>query len=430
MVTEAGFLWGLGIGLLICLLSHYWQRLQWLNILQQFKIQAVSTPLPIRVHTLLSQQIQEQKRLKARIVHWRDILTVAPLAYIEVDADRLCCWSNQAAQELLGVIPQPGRLLIEVVRSYELDCLVDDVQASESPTQREWLHTVIQATGQSQRLPLRGYGFPLAENHVGIFIENRHEVKTLRDERDRWASDVAHELKTPLTSLRLVAETLQERVDPSLRSWVDRLLAETVRLSLLVQELLELNRLSLAPTGELERAPLDLVTLVGRAWQNLEPLVETRQIHLAYDGPSSLPYLGNEAQLFRLVLNLLDNACKYSPPKGQITVQVRLAPAAPEQVAGITLTVKDQGPGFPSQDLPYIFERFFRADPARSRQITEVPGKLGAGSGLPISSGSGLGLAIVQQIVECHRGRISARNDPMTGGAVISLWLPQAVMPI
>ncbi len=429
-MTESGFILGLGLGLLICVCSLYWSRLQWMRVLRQYNIEPLRSPLPIRLRTLLSHQHQEQARLLAEIEHWQQILHQAPLAYIEVNDDRLCCWSNPAAQSLFGVTPQPGRLLIEMVRSYELDCLVDEIQSSQQPGVCEWLQTVFLPSGQSQRLPLRGYGVPLGGGRVGLFLENRQEVRTLRDERDRWASDVAHELKTPLTSLRLVAETLQERVDPGLRPWVNRLLGETVRLSLLVQELLELNRLSFAPASEIERHPLDLVKLAWRAWENLEPLATPRNVHLAYAGPESLVYVGNEAQLFRLILNLLDNALKYTASGSVIELGITLHQAQGE--SGVKICIHDQGPGFSEQDLPYIFERFFRSDPSRSRQpVVTVPTHSPVSSpSTPISSGSGLGLAIVQQIVDCHQGRIEARNDEATGGAVVIVWLPPRITPM
>ncbi|MDS3859407.1 PAS domain-containing sensor histidine kinase [Thermosynechococcaceae cyanobacterium BACA0444] len=430
--AELGFFLGLGLGLVFYGIASAWQRQQWLRVLKEFNVVPVRSPLPVRLRTILKNYQAQIAHLEAKILYWQNILDQAPVSYIEVDQDCLCQWSNQSMANLLGTAPQPGRLLIEVVRSYELDCLVDDVQTTQVPCQREWLHSVLKPSGQTQRLPLRGLAIPLPHGHVGVFLENRQEVKILRDERDRWASDVAHELKTPLTSLRLVAETLQQRVDPNLRSWVDRLLAETVRLSLLVQELLELNRLSLAPVEQMERQSLDLVALLQRAWSNLDPLASPRQISLNYVGPSQLLYWGNEAQLFRLLMNLLDNGIKYSPPAQAILARLELTPPTGQRVAGLRLEIIDHGPGFIPQDLPYIFDRFFRSDPARSRSplpLSASTGQDSSGLILPISSGSGLGLAIAEQIVDCHQGQIFASNDPITGGAAVAIWLPQTLTP-
>lgn len=430
--AELGFFLGLVLGLVFYGIASAWQREQWLRVLREFDIRPIRSPLTVRLRTLLKNHQYQLAALETKIHYWQNILDQAPVPYIEVDQDCLCQWSNQAMANLLGTPPQPGRLLIEIIRSYELDCLVDEVQTTQTLCQREWLHNVLKSSGQTQRLPLRGLGIPLGNGHVGVFLENRQEVKILRDERDRWASDVAHELKTPLTSIRLVAETLQQRVDPHLRSWVDRLLAETVRLSLLVQELLELNRLSLAPIEQLERQSLDLVGLIRRAWSNLEPLANPRQISLDYTGPSQLIYAGNEAQLFRLLMNLLDNGIKYSPPGQALIVRLNPTPPTDQREAGLKLEIIDHGTGFIPQDLPHIFDRFFRSDPARARStppLNAATGQESSGPTLPISSGSGLGLAIAQQIVECHQGQIIASNDPITGGAAIEIWLPQSLTP-
>lgn len=88
---------------------------------------------------------------------------------------------------------------------------------------------------------LRGYGIPLTSFQVGVFLEDRSKIDALKQDRDRWTSDVAHEFKTPLTAIRLVSETLELKVDPELRSWVVRLQSEVVRLTALVQDILDLN---------------------------------------------------------------------------------------------------------------------------------------------------------------------------------------------
>jgi two-component system phosphate regulon sensor histidine kinase PhoR len=106
---------------------------------------------------------------------------------------------------------------------------------------------------------------------VGVFLENRQEAALLVQQRDRWTSDVAHELKTPLTSIRLVAETLQSRIDPKLKVWVDRLINETLRLSNLVEDLLNLSRLQGQQSQGLNPKPVDLPQLIQAAWLSLEP---------------------------------------------------------------------------------------------------------------------------------------------------------------
>ncbi|BAY51419.1 two-component sensor histidine kinase [Thermostichus vulcanus NIES-2134] len=410
-----------GAGLLLGLILWFWQWRQVRYALQTLLEPYAARPFKSspwhRLQTLLSQQLQEQERCRQQMLRSQRILEYAPIAYLEVDEANCVVCCNAAARSLFGFRSPEGRLFLELVRSYELDCLIEEVRQAQTITEQEWLYAYLTPTGQTKRKPLRARGLFLEEGHVGVFIEDCEEVVRLRDERDRWAADVAHELKTPLTSLRLVTETLQQRVPQSLRDWVDRLLEEIIRLSLLVQELLELNRLSHTPADGLERHPLDLVQLIETAWQSLAPLAATKDIHHEYTGPEQFPYCGNESQLLRLLVNLYDNAIKHGPGGGQVLTRLR----SDREGGYLCLEVIDTGSGFPPKDLPYVFERFYRAQVRRQRFVipTDHEGRL-----LPVGSGSGLGLAIARQIVECHGGYIEAANHPDYGGAWLRIYLP------
>ncbi|XFA72081.1 ATP-binding protein [Thermosynechococcaceae cyanobacterium Okahandja] len=416
----------LGLGLLLGVAGWFWQRTrlqrQLVAILEQYHTRPLKSSLVQRVQTALAQQAIAQQQCQRHIERYYTILEAAPVAYLEVDATDCLVCCNAQAQTLLGLSGSPhGRLLLELVRSYELDCLIEEVRTQGAITEQEWQYGFLTPTGQTKRKPLRGRGVPLADNHVGIFLEDREEVTRLRDERDRWATDVAHELKTPLTSLRLVAETLQQRVPEPLQDWVDRLLEEIIRLSLLVQELLELNRLSHTAESEMERQSFDLAQLIQRAWQSLAPLAEGKQIEHAYTGAASFAYYGNEAQLFRLLVNLYDNSIKYCGNGGR--VMTRLLTESGES-GYLCLEIVDTGSGFPSKDLPHVFERFYRAQSRRHRLVMPTPRD--AVTTVPVGSGSGLGLAIARQIVECHGGYIQAANHPEYGGAWLRIYLPRS----
>ncbi|WP_299044395.1 cell wall metabolism sensor histidine kinase WalK [uncultured Thermosynechococcus sp.] len=411
----------LGVGLLLGLAVWFWQWQQVQHavetILEQYTVPPCKSSPWQRLQTLLSQQLQEQERCRQQLLRSQKLVEYAPIAYFEVDeADCVVC-CNAAARSLFGCAHPQGRLFLELVRSYELDCLIEEVRHEETMREQEWLYAYLTPTGQTKRKPLRARGLFLGEGHVGVFIEDCEETVRLRDERDRWAADVAHELKTPLTSLRLVAETLQQRVPESLRDWVDRLLEEIIRLSLLVQELLELNRLSHTPADSLERHPLDLVKLIDTAWQSLAPLAKAKNIHHEYTGPEQFPYCGNESQLFRLLVNLYDNAIKYSPVGSRVYTRL----VSDREGGYLCLEVIDTGSGFPPKDLPHVFERFYRAQARRHRFVipTDSEGRMP-----PIGSGSGLGLAIARQIVECHGGYMQAANHPHYGGAWLRIYLP------
>jgi two-component system phosphate regulon sensor histidine kinase PhoR len=268
---------------------------------------------------------------------------------------------------------------------------------------------------------LRGLGFSLENGHIGVFLEDRWEAMQLLQERDRWTSDVAHELKTPLTSIRLIAEALQPKTNLDLQPWVDQLIQETLRLSHLVQDILELSRLTPQTQQTLQLGDVDLPALVRQAWITLGPLAQSKNLSLYYDGPDTHILRADQAQLLRVLLNVLDNSIKFSPSDTAITVRLVLDVSSPtsDQATWIQLDVIDTGAGFPADNLTLVFQRFYKADPARGRgsdPTTTRPQSLGGGSGL--------GLAIAQQIILAHGGTITARNDPHHNGAWVQILLP------
>ena len=375
------------------------------------------------------------------------LLQQAPVGYLEVDEENQLLWSNTLACSMLGIsydkhdktdeLPLP-RLLLELVRSYELDLLIEETRKTQTPGQKEWTLNLVSTDpvnpNEGIARPLRGYGIPLSSDRVGVFLENRQEAECLMQQRDRWTSDVAHELKTPLTSIRLVAETLRDRVDPNLKKWLDRLLNEILRLSNLVEDLLNLTRLKRGGGTGLTLKPVELPRLLFAAWQGLEPLAQIKQIQIAYEGPADLIVPLDETLMHRVFINLIDNAIKYSPHEGTIKVQAGFCPSEPNNtqdepmVQSLFMDVIDEGSGFHVNDLPYIFNRFYRADPSRSRPFLEaelvVPSSSSQSSKAPHNSGTGLGLAIVQQIVEAHGGSVQARNHPDTGGGWLTISIP------
>jgi len=463
-----GLLWFLA-GLLTGCLALWWQRQQ--HGRQRKKLQKL---LQVgtwdaalnQVGQLVQLQPQQQKQLKSLGVtldNLEYILQKAPIGYLQVDDENCLTWCNEEANRLLklnsslvGSVDRP-RLLLEVARSYELDALIDDTRTRQQACQREWMVYRISPDPlhpkEEPTYPLKGLAFPLEQGQVGVFLENRQEAALLVQQRDRWTSDVAHELKTPLTSIRLVAETLQTRIDPALKVWIDRLINETLRLSNLVEDLLNLSRLQGQQSQGLMLRPVDLPQLIQAAWLSLEPLAQAKSLLLQYDGPQECLVSLDEPLFHRVIINLIDNAIKHSPRQSTIYVLLNgVAPQTathgqePEEVASpaplpgmakpegmnFCLEVIDTGPGFNAKDLPYIFDRFYRADPSRSRDSPSggLPGSFSSPAGAALtfesSRGSGLGLAIVNQIVEAHGGVIQAANHPDLGGAWLRLWLPES----
>jgi two-component system phosphate regulon sensor histidine kinase PhoR len=244
---------------------------------------------------------------------------------------------------------------------------------------------------------------PGVQGWIGVQLQSRRSLEAQLQQQERWVSDVAHELKTPLTALLLVGDSLAAQVNPQNERLVQRLQRELLRLQELVSDLLELSRLENSVPGQgLKLAPLKLGQMVEQVWSGLRPLAELRQIDLIVEEREAVTIEADASRLHRALLNLIDNAVRYSPDGG--TVQVSLT----SRGGWCQVSVRDEGPGLSELDLEHLFERFYRGDPSRVRSQR---------------SGSGLGLSIVQQIAVTHGGRIQASNHPM-GGTLMELILP------
>ncbi|XGB41122.1 MAG: HAMP domain-containing histidine kinase [Nodosilinea sp. LVE1205-7] len=440
------YLVGLLTGILLMLAGWRRRERRLLTLTQATSWSAALT----RLRQLLSDQPEQPIQLPD-LGNSRDtleqILQAAPVGYLQVDEENQLNWCNNEAARLLrisqplaGPVERP-RLLLEVARSYELDSLIDQARQNQAPCQQEWMLYQISPDPMHPKeeptYPLRGYALPLNHGQVGVFLENRQEAALLIRQRDRWTSDVAHELRTPLTSIRLVAETLQSRVEPGLKTWLDRLVNEAIRLGNLVEDLLKLSRLQTDQLQGLHLTLVDLPQLIQSAWQSLEPLATVKHLHLNYSGPGQYQARLDKALFHRVLLNLIDNAIKHSPPEAPVYIQ--LSALNPEVESnhshsdGFILEVIDGGSGFNSRDLPYVFDRFYRADPSRSRSVglaSSLPASaVSIDLGEDVNRGTGLGLAIVSQIVAAHGGTITAANHPDRGGGHLRVTMPSIISP-
>jgi two-component system, OmpR family, phosphate regulon sensor histidine kinase PhoR len=429
------FLSGFGLGLGLWFWSSRRAHRQLNELIALFPKQPHTQTMPPRVRLLKAVQSQQQSEqlLHQRIGLWRNILQAAPIGYLEVNREDCLYWLNTKAATLLNVEPHHyksalKRPLLQVIRSYELDRLIEAVRYHQSSQYRDWMFHSLRERRQAQDLPIRGYGFPLENGHIGVFLESRWESIQLADERDRWTSDVAHELKTPLTSIRLLAETLQPNIAPAFQPWMDRLIQETIRLSVLVQDILELSQMTFLNDQALEATVIDLPGLIQTAWITLEPLAQAKNLSLYYEGPDHHTIQADGNRLLRVLLNLIDNSIKFSPIDQAISIYVHPMTHSPDGINSsessaspewTQIDVIDVGNGFPAESLTQVFKRFYKADPSRGRPLTE-----GADLRVPTGGGSGLGLAIAQQIIVAHGGTITAKNHPELGGAWIQIVLP------
>ena len=221
---------------------------------------------------------------------------------------------------------------------------------------------------------------------------------------NRFTADASHELRTPLTIIRGELETslLDKSLSKNVRQTIYSLIEETENLSKIVQCLLSLSRLD-AGSAQMECVRLNLADLVATTTDQMAPLADEKHVTLTTQADEEVEVIGDQVRLRQVVVNLLDNAIKYTPEGGTVTVGVNATDRRAQ------LEVSDSGPGIPTGDLPRVFDRFFRADRIRLATI----------------EGAGLGLSIVQSICTAHGGLVKAENH-VHGGCRIIVQLPLA----
>ena len=240
-----------------------------------------------------------------------------------------------------------------------------------------------------------------------VFNQTLTRLESSFDQMRRFTADASHELRTPLTAMRSVGEIgLRAKREPAeYREIIGSMLEEVDRLSLLVDRLLTLSR---ADTGESMLAVdrVDLGELAEEVTAQLEVLAEEKQqsLSVTVDGPSSC--IGDRMVLRQALLNLVDNAIKYSPTGGRITVRVSRSAAGASM-----LDVSDTGPGIPAEQQQRVFDRFYRVDRSRSREN---------------GGGTGLGLSIARWAVEVNGGQLTLENRDEPG-ATFRITLPSTV---
>jgi two-component system OmpR family sensor kinase len=241
----------------------------------------------------------------------------------------------------------------------------------------------------------------------GAFDHMVDRLATTLGAQRRFIADASHELRTPLTSLEGLSEMLligADRGDPSTIQRIARAMhGELGRLGRLVADLLTLSRLD--SPASLTFTSVEAGKLLDEVAEQVAPLAAARQIRLevAHEGP--IPVRADSDRLKQVLLNLVDNALRYTPAEGTVRLLAALDPAG----TTARLQVQDTGPGIAPAHLPHIFDRFYRGDPSRARA----------------SGNTGLGLAIARGIVEAHGGTIEAQPGP-AGGTAFTIVLPAA----
>ena len=310
----------------------------------------------------------------ARVFHRFLIESGGPMAPIETILSHLLL-SLLIGVPLLGLVAVGGGLFL-VGRA-----LAPVVQIARSAEQIT-LHNL------NERLPLTNTGDEL--EHLSLAL-NRMIVRLSEalEQNRRFLADASHELRTPLAALRGEMESVveQTRALPELSDRAGSALEEVDRLAKIVDALFAISRLD-AGDAQQEWARFDLAAVAASTTEQMSLLAEDKGISVACEVQGQVSVEGDRARVKQVVVNLLDNAIKYTPPGGSIHLNVR----AHDSKA--VLEVVDTGIGIPAEALPHLFERFFRVDGARSREV----------------GGAGLGLAIVKSICAAHGGKIDVTS--------------------
>lgn len=324
---------------------------------------------------------------------------------LAVDPDQKILLANEAGRNLLDFVTTDsvGRSLLEVTRSRAVHDAIEEAFETTSPVKIEF-----QAPGVSRRiLSLRATRLP-GDPCPGVMVvlHDVTELRRLENLRRELVANVSHELKTPLASIKAYAETLRLGAvnDPDHNMlFVGRIEEQAERLHQLILDLLQIAKVeSGQETFDIGEVPIDAI--VQKCVHQYAGKAEGKRISLVVEPPTDpLSVMADDEGLLTIIGNLVDNAIKYTPEEGTITVRWR------EEETMVVIEVQDTGIGIAQQDQIRVFERFYRVDKARSREL----------------GGTGLGLSIVKHLAQAFRGSVGLISKPRQG-STFRVLLPRA----
>lgn len=322
---------------------------------------------------------------------------------MRVAGDGKVTYANVAAGSLFGGRNPTGRSFMSVTRDHELNSAVrmclqtgDEQQHTfEIPGEGRLINAVV--TRLSER-PAEAL----------VMLRDITEVSRLQNLRRDFVSNVSHELRTPLSTIKILTETLLDLDEGTGESsgFLRKIDAEVDSMTALVRDLLDLTRLE-TMTGRLVLREIDTALLVEDVCNRMRPLAERHNVDLIADTESSPDnFVADERRLHQALINLITNAIVHTPAGGSVTVRSERS-----DDGGTRISIIDTGVGIPPDDLPRVWERFFKTDKART------------------GSGTGLGLAIVKHIVQAHDGNVSATSR-VGHGSTFVVEIPAGLGPV
>jgi two-component system phosphate regulon sensor histidine kinase PhoR len=363
------------------------------------------------------QHEQHAAKLARRVAGLEEVLANLGEGVLAVDHAGIVIHANPAAIELLAL--DAGRVLgqhlVVAVPVAHVRDVLDDAMRSNSVVAASF---VVDVSGAAGMRTVRIRVTPLKRDQAGsrpagiiAVVSDITDVQRVERMRADFFTNVSHELKTPMAAIRGIVETMLD--DPSMARddravFLAKAVRQADRIDRLIADLISISRMESDP-GSISRTPVDMVALVRDVVATVAHRAERAGVEISVDAPGSVVVLGDEESLRQAAANLLVNAITYTDAGGCITVEIEVAARA----AGIVLRVIDTGIGIPEDAQQRIFERFFRVDPARSRE----------------RGGSGLGLSIVKHVARVHGGDVTVRSVPGLG-STFELVLPQSAAQI
>lgn len=361
-------------------------------------LNAMATQLDDRIQTIVSQHSQLQAVFASMVE-----------GVITVDTEERIIEVNQSGAQLLNVDPEKikGKSILLAIRNTHLQNFVKNALASASPMEGEF-SSRMGVDGQEKYFYAHGARLQDGKGHITgalIVINDVTNLRRLESIRRDFVANVSHELKTPITSIEGFAETLLDGAldEPeSARRFVEIISKQAARLHAIVEDLLALSRVEQeAKREEIVLQEQPIAEVLQAAIQICSHGAEEENMAISLVCAPTITAGINPALLEQAVVNLLDNAVKYSGKDSLIKVE------AEKKGGEVLIRVCDNGAGIASQDLSRIFERFYRVDKARSAKL----------------GGTGLGLSIVKHIVQAHHGRVSVESSPGKG-SIFTIHLP------
>lgn len=294
---------------------------------------------------------------------------------------------------------------IEVIRNLQVQEMVDRILKEKQGLIGQEI-----IVNQPEEKVFKINGVPIIRDNelkgVVLVFHDITELKRLERIRQDFVANVSHELRTPVSSIKGYSETLLDGAledKDSAREFINIIYQASNRLSNLIDDLLDLTKIE---SGKMKMtfAPLEIKPILDKCLGVLEKVIKGKNLNVTIDVPDNIPrVMADDKRLAQVFLNLLDNAVKYNSEGGEIKIE-----AYPSD-RFVQVDISDTGIGIPEKDLPRLFERFYRVDKPRSREL----------------GGTGLGLSIVKHIIIAHNGQVWISSQ-LGEGSTFSFTIPQA----